>query len=85
MEWRQLHVGAGELGSASEAGGSMGGRPVGAQGRRLGVDAGSLAISRGEQGPGFGPNSENSNLMHRESPTMHEGFPQLMSPSRFFE
>ncbi len=53
--WRRLYVGAGKLGRASKAGGNMGGRPVGAQGRRLGVDAGSLAISRGEQGPGFGP------------------------------
>ena len=77
-------MGAGKLGSASKAGGYVGGRPMDAQGRWLGVGYGSLAISRGEPRRGFGPNSENSNLMHREPFTMHEA-PDLISPSRFFE
>ena len=47
MVWSRLYVGARKLGNASKAGGYVGRRPMGAQGRRLGVDAGSLAISRG--------------------------------------
>jgi hypothetical protein len=54
MDWDHLCLGAGQLGSASKAGGSVGGRPMDTQGRRLGVDAGSLAIGRAEQGL-FGP------------------------------
>ena len=43
-------MGAGKLGRASKAGGYVGRRAMGIEGRRLGVDAGSLAISRAEQG-----------------------------------
>jgi len=50
MDRNHLCLGAGHLDSASQAGSSLGGRPLGAQGRRLGVDAGSLAMSRAEQG-----------------------------------
>ena len=85
MVWIRLYVGAGKLCRASKAGGYVGRRPMGAQGRRLGVDAGSLAISRGEEGTlGLAPIVKIQTLMHRESLTMHEGSLNLMSPSRFF-
>ena len=71
MDWNHLCLGAGQLGSASKGGGSMGRRPMGAPGRRLGLDAGSLAISRGGTGTGLA-NNENPNLMHRKLLTMHE-------------
>jgi hypothetical protein len=50
MDRDHLCLGTGQLGSASQAGGNVGGRPMDTQGRRLGVDAGSLAISGAEQG-----------------------------------
>jgi len=43
-------LGAGQLRRASKAGCYVGRRPMGGQKWRLGVDAGSLAISRAEQG-----------------------------------
>ena len=69
-------MGAGKLGRASKAGGYVGRRSMDAQGRRLGVDSGSLAISRGKRDLGLAPNSENSNLVHCEPLTMHE-VPQI--------
>ena len=68
-------MGAGQLGGASKAGGYVGRRPMGAQGRRLGVGYGSLAISIGRTGPRVWSNSDNPNLMHHERLTMHEAPP----------
>ena len=46
----RLYLGAGQFRRASKAGCYVGRRPMGGQKWRLGVDAGSLAISRAEQG-----------------------------------
>jgi hypothetical protein len=72
MDWNHLCLDAGQLGSASKAGGSMGRRPMGAQGRGLGLDAGSLAISRGGTGVGFGPIATIETSCIDKPRTMHE-------------
>jgi hypothetical protein len=48
MVWIRLYVGAGKLRRASTACRYVGRRPMGGQKRRLGLDAGTLAISEGE-------------------------------------
>jgi hypothetical protein len=65
-------VGAGKLCRASKAGGYVGRRSMGDQKRRLGVDAGTLAISEGEHEPALGPIAKSSTLMHRRRLMMHE-------------
>jgi hypothetical protein len=55
---------------------------MGGQKRRLGLDAGTLAISEGEHEPALGPIAKNSTLMHRSQLMMHE-VPHLTPGSVF--
>ena len=82
MVWIRLYVGAGKLCRASKACRYVGRRPMGGQKRRLGLDAGTLAISEGEHEPALGPIAKNSTLMHRSQLMMHE-VPHLTPGSVF--
>jgi hypothetical protein len=83
MVWIRLYVGSGKLRRASKACRYVGRRPMGGQKRRLGVDAGTLAISEGEHEPPLGPIAKSSTLMHRRRLMMRE-VPHLNARIRFF-
>src|SRR4029453_15809129 len=83
MVWSRLYVGAGKLRRPSKACRYVGRRPMGGQKRRLGVDAGTLAISEGGNEPPLGPIEKNSTLMHRRRLMMRE-VPHLNARIRFF-
>ncbi len=46
MDWKRLRLGARQLANAAKASGGLGGRPLGASSRRLGMDCRPLAVRR---------------------------------------
>ena len=44
VDWNHLRLGGGDLGNPPKTSRGVGGRPLGASPRRLGVDRGSLAV-----------------------------------------